>query len=133
MMQRYCMERPTEARKNEPLPAEVSRDIHLLVRKAALCCRTEGPERDLVVVIRRRPVDRLGREGCRVEILADGPMPAGGLRAIRSAGGADLWADNDPVKARQTAPEHAPASRTLALSRMLMGGWKLIYDVKWAS
>lgn len=117
---------------DEPLPMNLTRDIHALVFNVALCCRWTSDKRDLVVVIRRRPVDALGRAGCRVEIIAEGPMPAGGLRQIRKARGVTLWPDiAESDTGRWGDSSSRITSRTLGLEPSLLAGWKVTLDARW--
>ena len=130
-MMPYWQELPLQCVSTSLLPQPVCLLIDALARKTAICASTPEIQREVVVTIRGRPVDRRGRAGCHVEIWSDGPPPPGGLKAVRWAGGDLLQTLSQPPKSNRFAAQPAAVSCTLGLDLGTLGGWKVTLDLCW--
>lgn len=117
---------------NAPLPDAARRIIHAMACSVALCSQpSDQASREVVVTIRRRPLDRGGRSGCRAEIWTDGPPPPTGLKAIRAASGGLFWPSVVPRRADRISALPAALSCTLGLHEAVLSGWKVTLDLRW--
>ena len=119
MMQFRALERSQpHASDVQALPDDVSRDIHQLAWNVATSCRRPADQHDVIVVIRRKPVNADGTTGCRAEIFATLRGPQDHLQLQHNL-------------QHQQSSERC-TTRVLNLERLMMGGWKITLDAQWA-
>jgi hypothetical protein len=118
---------------DSPLPETATRVIHTLACKVALCSRMPPGEREVVATIRGRPKDRQGRTGCHAEFYTAGPPPRDGLQAVQRAGGEMVMPETTMGKRGQFADQPVVALHGLSMDEMLLGGWRVTMDLRWAA